>query len=339
MATIRSFTSPFQLEDHTQALLNIPNMYGMIQNMGLFETEGVTQHLVSFEEIDQSIGLVGDRPRGERNNVSRDDLRRIRAYPVPHFPLDDAIKPEDIQGNSAYGGAAEGRPERVELVRMRKLERIRRSHAQTLEYARIRTITDGTIFAPNGTVAGNFYTDFGVTRKNVNFALTTQTTEVVLKNEEVIAHIQDNIGDGSLVTEVVALCSPTFFDKLITQAGVKEAYKYYSSVQEPLRNRLGNGMNREFVHGGIRYIEYRGVMFGNKILADDKAYAIPMGTEGIFKTFFSPANRFDFVNTVGEEAYVFERMNDSGTEILLESESNFINLITRPQVIVEMSAV
>lgn len=338
MAIARSYSNPFELMDFTEELLVVPNMYGKLQQLGLFDVEGVSQHNVTFEEINQTIGLVGDRPRGERNNVNQDYLRKIRSYYVPHFPLDDAIKPEDIQGKSAYGGAAAGEAERLEAVRARKLERIRRNHAQTLEVARVKTITTGDIYAPNGTVAGNFFTDFGVTQKSVDFVLGTSTTEVVLKNEEVIAHIQDNLNTGDIVNEVVALCSPQFFDKLITQAGVKQAYTYYISSQEALRNRLGTGLDREFVHGGIRYMEYRGFApDGTQFIPSGKAFALPMGTTDVFKTYFSPANRFDFTNTIGQEAYVFERRNESNTEIVLESESNFLNMIRRPQVIVEMT--
>lgn len=337
MSIIRSFTNPFQIVEYTEELLIVPNLYGKLQRMGIFDVEGVSQHTVTFEEVNQTLGLIGDRVRGERNNVSKDYLRKLRSYPIPHFPLDDAIKPEDIQGKSAFGGAGAGIAENIDAVRARKLERIRRSHAQTLEVARAKTLTTGDIYAPNGTVAGNFYTDFGVTRKEVDFVLGTGTTEVLLKQEEVIAHIQDNLHTGDVVgvSEIVGLCSPQFFNKLITQAGVKSAYQYYSSTQEPLRNRQGGGIDREFVHGDIRYIEYRGFApDGTQMIPSGDVYFLPMGTIDVFKTFFGPANRFQYANTFGQEAYVFEFVNQSQTEITLQSETNFLNMIRRPQVVV-----
>ncbi|SRR3990167_240115 len=338
MAIIRSFDNPFELVDWTQDLLVVPNLYGKIQNMGLFDVESVSQNTVTFEKINQSLGLVGDRPRGVRNNVSQDYLRELKSYPVPHFPLDDAIKPEDIQGKAAYGGSGTGQPEVLDMVRARKIERIRRSHAQTLEVARAQMLTAGTVYAPNGTVVVDVYSDFGITRKEVDFVLGTGTTEVILKGEEVIAHIQDNLFTGDIVTEVVALCHPTFFNKLITQANVKTAYQYYTSTQEPLRNRLGTGLDREFVYGGIRYVEYRGYAPDGvtPLITAGEARAFPMGTTDVFKTYFGPANRFEFSNTLGLEAYMFEERNPSDTEITLQSESNFINLMRRPQVVVRM---
>lgn len=340
MPIVRDFTNPFNIADWTQELLIVPNQYGKIQGMGLFSTEGVATNTVTFEQINQTIGLIGDRPRGERNNVSSDYNRLIRSYALPHFPLDDAIKPEDIQGKSAYGGAGTGQPEVLDMVRARKLERIRRSHAQTLETARVKLLTTGDVYAPNGTIAGNFYTDFGVTRKEVDFDLDTATTEVLLKVEEVVAHIQDNILSGEVVNEVVALCSPEFFSKLITHASVKDAYKFYVSTQEPLRRggrEMGSagGLDREFVCGAIRFVEYRGYApDGTRFIPANDAYFFPMGTTDIFKTYFGPANRFEFTNTMGMEAYVFEYRNQTDTEILLQSESNFLNICRKPDVLV-----
>ena len=334
---VRDLKNPFAVSDWTEELLVVPNMYGMVQTMGLFDVEGVATHTISFEEINQNIGLIGDRPRGERSNVGKDYTRKVRSYSIPHFPLDDAISPRDIQGKAAYGKAGAGGVEVLDQVRARKLERVRRMHAQTLEVARVKTLTTGAIYAPNGTIAGNFYTDFSVTRKEVDFVLGTGATEVPLKNEEVIAHIQDNLFTGDIVTNIIYLCSPQFFSKYITQAGVKAAYSQYESSQEPLRNRLGSGINRTFTHAGVTLVEYRGFSpDGTQFIPSGDAYAFPLGTQDVFKTYFGPAERFDTVNTIGVEAYIFEFMNQTNTEIQLQSESNFINVVRRPQVVVRL---
>ena len=148
--------------------------------------------------------------------MNSDDTRSLRSFPIPHFPLDDAVTPQDIQGKRAYGQADAAETEAAVIAR--KLARIRMNHAVTMEAARAYAITVGAIYAPNGTVAGNYYTDFGVTRKEVDMVLGTGTTDLTAKFEEVIAHIQDNILTGEVVSEIVALCSPEFFTKLINHA-------------------------------------------------------------------------------------------------------------------------
>ena len=331
MAQTRSFEKPFELVDYTEELLLIPNQWGLINELGIFASEPVAQHSVTVEAIEGTLGLISDKTRGERNTVNKDDNRKLYSFAVPHFPLDDYISPQDIQGKRAYGQADAAETEAAVLAR--KLARIRQNHAVTLEAARANAITTGTVYAPNGTVAGNYYTTFGITRKVIDFTLGTSTTDVAAKIEEGIAHVQDEIRDGSVVNEMIVLCSPEFFAKLIAHATTKEAFKYYTSTQEPLRTRLGTGLYRRFVYGGVTFIEYRGSYNGSRLIPAGDAYLLPTGTSDTFVTYFSPANKFDFVNTLGEEAYVFTYRDAKGEKIEVQSESNFLNLLRRPQVV------
>ena len=335
MPIARSFTNVFQLTDLTPDLMLIPNTWGLINELGIFSNEPIAQNTITVESTTGTLGLITDRVRGDRNNVNRDDNRVLRSLPLPHYPLDDSIKPEDIQGIRAYGTSEAAETEANVIAR--KLERIRRNHAVTLEYARAQAITQGTIYAPNGTVSGNYFTEFGVVRKEIDFVLGTATTNILGKSEEGIAHIQDNIMSGEAVSSIVVICSPEFFAKLIDHASVKEAYKYYSSTQEPLRQRLGTGVYRRFIHGSVEYIEYRGSYNGQRLIPVGEAYMLPQGTTDTFKTYFGPANKFSFVHTLGEEAYVWVQRDQNDSEITIQSESNFLNLIRRPQVSVKLT--
>lgn len=335
MAQVRSFEKPFELVDYTQELLLVPNKWGLINELGIFRDESVSQHSITVEASEGTLGLVTDQVRGARNTMNKDDTRNLRSFAIPHFPLDDAIKPQDIQGKRAYGSADMAETEAAVIAR--KLERIRMNHAVTLEAARAYALTTGAIYAPNGTVAGNFYTDFGVTRKSIDFVLGTTTTDLTAKSEEGIAHIQDNILSGEVVNEIIVLCSPAFFGKLISHASVKEAYKYYTSTQEPLRQRLGSGVYRRFVHGGVTYIEYRGSYNGTALIPAGEAYMLPTGTNDMFISYFSPANKFTHVNTLGETAYAFTYRDPKDSEITIETESNFLNLVRRPGALVQLT--
>lgn len=336
MAITRSFgaNGQFELVDYTEELLIIPNQWGLVNSMGLFADEGVAEHSITVEKITESAGLILDRVRGDRNTQSQADGRQLHSFPVPHFPLDDYITPNDIQGKRAYGEP--NAAETLAAVRARKLARIRQSHAWTLEAARCQALTAGTVYAPNGTVSVNWFTSFGVTQKTVDFVLGTNTTNILAKIEEVIAHIQDNLGNGGSATGVMAICSPEFFAALIAHDSVKAAYQFYASTQEPLRQRLGGPttLYREFVYGGARFVEYRGSYNGSKLIPVKDAVFIPVGVEDLFVTYYSPANKFDFVNTVGEQAYMFEFTGTRGDKIELQSESNFLNMLRRPQAVV-----
>lgn len=331
---IRAFDKPFELVDYTEELVSIPNTWGLINELGIFGKESVSQHSITVESRAGTLGLITDKVRGERNNVNKDDTRVLRAFSIPHFPLDDYVTPQDVQGKRAYGSpdAAETKDAAI----ARKLARIRMNHAVTMEAARAYALTNGAVYAPNGTVVANYYTDFGVTRKEIDFVLGTTTTNLLAKSEEGIAHIQDNILTGEVVSDIVVLCSPAFFAKLIDHATVKEAYKYYTSTQEPLRNRLGSGLYRRFVHGSVTYIEYRGSYNGSALIPSGDAYMMPNGTSDMFISYFSPANKFSHVNTLGEEAYAFTYNDPKDEGILIQTESNHLHLLRRPQAVVRL---
>ena len=87
MTIARSFTNGFQLTDVSESILLIPNTWGLINELGIFSEQSVSQHSITLESTSGTIGRITDRVRGERNNVSRDDVRRLYSYAVPHFPL------------------------------------------------------------------------------------------------------------------------------------------------------------------------------------------------------------------------------------------------------------
>ena len=343
MSIIRDFGNPFNVQDWTLPINLIPNTWGSIQNLQLFETEPVAEQSVVFQEVQKSFGLVVDRVRGDRSNVNTDYTRKIHALPIPHFPLQDQILPKDVQGKTSYTNLSEA--ETIDGVRMRRMERIRNSHAVTLERARAQLLTTGTYYAPNGTVGGNMFTEMGVTQTSVDFTLGTASTNLISKIEACIAAIQDNAGLIS-ITGVVALCSPTFFAKLIAHPQMSTAYQYYttSGAAEPLRKRLSpNGdatsLHRVFDFGGVQFIEMRDKykdINGNvvQLIPDQTAVFIPTGTD-YFRTYFAPAERFGLVNTLGMELYMFEYANPQGTAIDIETESNFLNFCQKPAIVVQ----
>jgi Phage major capsid protein E len=333
MAIVRSFTNAFEVVDYTSEINLIPNKWSLTDELNIFSKEFVSQNTITFEKTAGTLALITDQVRGTRSNVNKDDNRQLHSYAIPHFPLDDYISPQDIQGKRAYGSIDTAETEAAVVAR--KLERIRRNHAATAEAAKMQALTVGSIYAPNGTVAANYYTDFGITRKEVDFVLSTATTNVIEKVEEVIAHITDNMLAGDFPTGgIIALCSPQFFAKLVKQANVVESFKFYTSTQEPLRNRLGNGLYRRFQYAGAEFIEYRGAFNGTALIPAGDAYFMPAGTTDTFVSYYGPANRFEQVNTIAEELYAFQFRDPKGAKIELETESNFIHMLRRPQIVV-----
>lgn len=330
----RSFDKAFEVVDYTQEIVNIPVTYGLVNELGLFAQEPVSQHSVVVESINGTLSLLVDKFRGERNTVNKDDTRQLRAFAIPHMPLDDSISPNDLQGKRAY--ANPDQPDTEAAVIARKLQRIRQNHEAHIEFSRMFSISTGSVYAPSGTVTENFYTSFGVTRKEIDFVLGTATTELASKISEGIDHIQDNVLDGSVVRDIIVLCSPEFFDRLISHATVKEAYKFYASTQEPLRERLGSGFYERFSYKGVTFIRYRGGYQGQRFIPAGEARMLPQGVNDAFVTLMSPANKFQYANTLGEFMYTFAYRNNTDDAILFQSEHNHLHMLKRPQTVLRL---
>jgi len=329
----RDISNAFRLNDWTQELNVIPNQWGTITNSGLFVEESVAENTVVFEEIIKDGALIVDRVRGERNSVNKDYTRKLHSFVIPHFPDDDAILPSDLQGVRAYGSPDQA--DQLANVRARKMERIRQDHAWTLEKARAQVLTAGTVYAPNGTVTQNWFTEFGVTQTTIDFVFGTGTTEILDKIDQVIYNIQTNAGNGGVISGVVGFASRTFFSNLIKHPTVKAAYQYYKDGVQPLRERLGGNttMHREFEYGGVRFIEMNDTYAGSALIPAGDCVFVPTGTDA-FRTYFAPAQKFGLVNTLGEQVYMFEYESPRGDKIEIETESNFVNACLRPAVII-----
>lgn len=336
MPIIRSYANAFEVVDYSQELAIIPNSWTLLGDVGLFSEEMLSTHTVTFEETSASLGLIGDVYRGSKPLANKDDNRKIHSYAIPHFAVADKILPQDVQGKRAYG--SQDTAETEAAVMARKMERIRRNFDITLEVARFSTLTTGNAYAPNGTIAGNFFTQTGVTQTSVDFVLGTSTTDVVGKAEAVISAMQDNANTGDVISGVVAYCSPEWFAKLIAHAKIQDAYRYYSATagQDILRSRAGNaGLYREFVYAGIRFVEVRTVLAGQRLIPAGEVVFVPVGTTDTFVTYYGPANKLDFANTMAERAYLWSFRDPKGEAIDLDSESNFLNVLRRPALVVK----
>jgi hypothetical protein len=336
--------SDFLLQDRTETINKIENEYGLISQLGIFGFEGITTRTFQFDQVEDGFALIEDRAWGsKRDQVVGKGVVKTHAFPIPHFPFDGHIKPSDVQSRRLPGTDAEF--DSMDRAVARELTRIRKSWAQTREWAFREAIVSGAVYAPNGTVSIDYYTELGITQKVVDFELDTATTEVQEKGEEVVGHIQDNLLDGTLVEDIIALCSPEFFASLIRHAKYEEAYKYYNASNgngDPLRDRLSTmqGKFRTFRGGdGIMYVEYRGSMKGVQLIPANEAYAFPLDASGeTFKVIHAPADHVDYVNTEGQEMYAFDYELERGRGHDIETESNFAPFIFKPQAVVKLTA-
>ena len=328
----QSTVNPFDLVDRTDELLLIPKNPTLMNDLGIWREDFLSTRTVTFEERNGHLFLLKDMIDGSKPQTTGNDVRKLHSYPMAHFPYVDALYPQDIAGISRPGGnnTQLDTEERALVV---KLERYRKSVDRTLNFARFRTLAAGDIWAPNGTIAGNFYADFGLTRKTVSFALATPTTDIMGKCEEIIQSFHEQATEGQTIDRVTAYCSGGFFSALINHPKVQNAYNLYAAVapQQISRDRAGGmALRRHFVFSNIEFIEVLDSVSGTPLVDVNTAVFIANDGDDSFVTAYGPPQRFGYINTTAESAYLWTRKKDDNTEITIEGQTNFINMLRRP---------
>lgn len=327
------------MQDFTLAINKVPRAWNLVDSMNLASTNGVSTETVTIDVITERTNTFGDARRGGERNTVKSETIITKNLTIPFFPLDKAVRPNDIQSLRKFG--TENDLATVNDATARIMERLRRYQTALREKVIIEAIK-GKSYSPNGTTeVYDYYTVFEVTGKKLEltFDLTNTASDPLAKSEEAYAHVIDNADDGASGYEIIALCSPEFFTKLLANDILSAAYINYASLQEPLRDRQGgSSIYRKFTHGGVLYIEYRGAFNGAKLIPAEEAYFMPLGIQDMFQINHAPADHLDFVNTPGQELYMWVYTDPRGRRIDIESETAMIAVNHRPELIVRATA-
>jgi hypothetical protein len=321
----------------------IPPQWGRITQSGLFgeALPGITDKVEIVRE-NGKLSILSAEERGSRANVSDGELDDHVLVKVPHFPYDDLIKPEDIQGMiaatatsfAALGGAGR-EPVTLESEMTKRLAKIRRTHDITGEFLRMGALK-GLILDGKGKTIYNLHTVFGITPKVVDFKLGTAGTDIRAKCEEIYSHIEDNIGDD-VVGGVQVQVSPEFFAKLINHPKVTEFYLNAAQALE----LTGRNIREAFPLHGLIFSEYRASARGidgqaRRFIAANEGHAYPTGTMQTFEQYAAPPHHIGMVNRPAtQEIFVSPKELDHGAGIELHTESNILAMCKRPEVLVK----
>lgn len=336
-------------QELTQAINVIPNTWGLIQNMGLFKNEYKSLKNILVPRYSEDVFLLEDRNWGESAptvvNGSRDEL----PLKIPHFPIKDAITPKDIDGVVNFNDIRNGVDlETVASTRLRKMNTIRRTLANTLEFSRAHMLTTGEVWTPSGTLRTsygstyNWYNEFGVVRQEMEIMFSDPSVDPKVALDAAADLVDDGFTSNETITQYLVLCSPEFFDALTSHPYVKDAVKYIDfqglSKEILLGQLSGEGFGARyqvFRFGRMTYIRYSGSIGKTRFIPAGDAYAFPRA-EGLFRTFFAPEETFESINKVASEVYWFETMDKRGTMINIEAETNFLNFMSDPASVVRL---
>ncbi|ATQ56200.1 major capsid protein [Paracoccus yeei] len=344
MATVMDYlNAPEFTDDRLTEAINVAAYdTGRPAQLGIFRDVTIPTTFVRLGITEDEIAIIPSRERGGESNVNMRKDRGVLNLDIPHFPLDDAISPADLQ-NILQWGETYAFTMLGEVV-TQKQAAMRMKHERTwhhLDWGALK----GLIVDAEGVVLANLYTEFGIAQPSQAFSLGTAGTNVPALLRSVKARTGKELR-GSSTSGIRIFAGSTWFDAFVSHGSVTEALKYYMAPGQPNPNR--DDVVDEFRFAGVT-IERVDEEFAHRrpdgtfemlaAVPANEALAVPMGTD-YFRRYIAPPDSIDLANRAPRpENKIFVSTNDlphgKGKEI--HTESNILPICTRPQIITRLT--
>lgn len=316
-----------------EAINVLPNMYGRVNQLNIFPVKGITTTVVAVEEYHGSLTLLPVNPRGAPGTAGTKKRRKLRTFAVPQINHMDGIEPDEVNGVREFGGVNQAS---LDNLVNDKLSTAKSKHDITLEFMRMGALK-GVVVDGAGVTVFDYYSEFGITQKVVDFAFSNVNLDVRSVCLSIPRWMEDNIL-GDTISGVRALVSPEWFDALTSHPNVKAAYANYADAAQ----RLGGDMRKGFTFGGVTFEEYRAnapdvTGTTQKFIAANEGHAYPEGTQSTFRTYAAPGDFNDTVGQVGQLYYARIEPRDFNRGYDALTQSNPLPMCMRPQVLVKLT--
>lgn len=291
---------------------------------------GITTTTAMIESKGGSLSLIQTKERGAPAEQGTTEKRTVRSLAVPHVPLDDYVRADEVQNVRAFGSETE--LQGVQAVVNQRLGKMNSRHDLTLENLRLGALK-GIITDADGSTIYNLFTEFGVSQEDsVNFALTTASTNVREKCHQVIRAMKRNAKLAIPANaRVHAFCGDNFFDALVEHDKVKKAYDGYAAAERRLGDSYAHGI---FEFGGIFFENYQGTDDNSEVaIGTDEVRFFWSGVPGLYDEVYAPADFMETVNTVGLPRYAKVVPDPSGLNrfVQIHTQQNPLPLCLHPK--------
>lgn len=324
-----SDNSKFGVQALTTAVNKIDPGASQIRELGIFEPEYLTTTYADIEFQDGKVHLVASKERGTAGQAVESPKRTVRTVKIPHLPIHDVIRADDVQNLRAFGTTQAA-------TVMDKVNEKLAGGKSDLEYTREHLMLgalQGKILDADGRVILDINTDFKVQRKTQNIELSKDTTKVGAVLDKLLSEQRQKF-NGAQVRGWVVYCGMEFLSALKEHKSIFEVYKRYDEARA---YREGDTLNpTEFIHKGIRFIEYANHFGSDTDIGADKAILLPVG-RNLYKEYFAPADMNATVNTRALPYYASREKLQHDKGWSLHMQSNPLPIALRPELLATLT--
>ncbi len=331
----------FSVRELTSIMNIVPNMYDFITALNIFgASRPLSTTYLEIEMMNWTLNLLPITERGAAGSKGSVGKRKKKLIEIPQITHEDTVKVSDVQNLLAYGSMA---PMMLEDLIRQKLVTMAHKHQLTHEWFRINAL-QGKILDSDGSVALDFFTEFGVTQKVAAFGGVTGEA-LTAKLRAIKRSIEDDLL-GDVMTDVIAIASPEFMEMLFADAGVVAQYKAQEANWAALKIANPQLHDRRFGFElqGITFYEYRGkasvldpvtgLATTRRFIPAGDAIFFPMGTRETFEFVVAPGDFEEAHNLPGMLYYAKESRDKWGRARDLLTQSNPLPICKRPKLLI-----
>lgn len=330
----------YSVRNVSDAIMKTPNEYNLLAQLGLFPESGIRTTYVEVEAKEGFLNLIPTSQRGGPAPEKKRSTRSTRVLKTQFLQQNDTIRASDLQNLPAFGAlGSDAFFEQFDGVLAERFDELQRGYRQTHEFWRWGAL-DGEVLDADGTVLYNCYTEMGETQASIDFKFgTTSSDTVMAATKECRRYMEKNLL-GETMTRMLYLCSSEFFDKATTHPAFAKFYE--NNVQgrpNPFLDDLGvtyfqHGTATFIEHNGeATYLQADGTTATRRFIAANEAIIVPLGTRGVFRSYFAPGEMLDTVNMPGQAMYASLKELDHGAGVEIHTESAPLFLVQKPRLV------
>jgi len=311
----------------------VPTMLGSIP--GLFVPPPLgqpSQKWIFVEERNSEPAIIHTSPRGSEPTPGRTDepSRKARAFQVPRLARSRRIEATEIAGIRAFNSLTE--MQTLEMMVQRFQYLIQRDMSLTWENMRLGAVQGATLDADGSTIY-DWSAEFQQSLPGeVTWTLSPSTDDGSIRTQCSVtrrAILRALKGLGGTGVTIWGLASDSWWDAFMATAEVRHTWQYAMQATRLQENAAW----QQFDYGGITFVNYRGTDDVSTVAVPDKKVKFFPAGAGIFQEVYAPADeRFEFVNTPGQQAYswiVLDEKRNSWADVEMNSYPLF--MCTMPQ--------
>lgn len=332
----------YSVRNVSDAIMKIPNEYSLLSQLGLFPEKGIRTTYVEVEIKEGFLNLITTTERGAPAPEHKRANRSTKVMKTLFMQKNDTIRPSDLQNLPQFGSLGEPFFEAFDDVLAERFFDLQRGYRQTHEYMRWGALRGDVYDADGSRVLYNCYTEMGETQQDIDFKFGTTATDTVMEATKAARRYMERNLLGEPMGRQLYICSAEFFDKVTTHPKFIELYKNVANPvgrQNPLLEDLGVTY---FQHGTATFIEHNGqasylnadgTTSTRRFIPENECIIVPLGTQQVFRSYFSPGEMMDAVNMPGQSMYVSLKELDHGAGIEIHTESAPLFLVQKPRLV------